>query len=129
MPFLKIPTLQPSDLTIFLNFCDKSKDISQLENTLPRSQQLGYAIYHTLNYALWIFGIGGLLNPVFFVPLAGKLVIDALALGGFSRSLESRLTLAQLGLWEILFPVYNILAAPIAFLGSMRWKHHARSRA
>ena len=75
--------------------------------------RLAYALYHFCNLFLWSLILAGpFVNPSLVLILPLKITLDALALGFFSRRLGLTLNRAFF-LWELLFPLYHLLAAPV----------------
>ena len=84
--------------------------------------QLGFGSFHFMNYLLWISAFAGIfVDARLIVPLVIKIIIDYSALGYFAGKLRIAVPLYSFCYWEILFPLYNALASPVAFFRKISW--------
>ncbi|NOY59304.1 MAG: glycosyltransferase [Calditrichaeota bacterium] len=84
--------------------------------------QLGFGGFHFLNYLLWISAFAGIfVDARLIVPLVIKIVIDYGALGYLAGQLKRTVPFCSFCYWEILFPLYNALASPVAFFRKISW--------
>lgn len=86
------------------------------------SAQIGFGIYHLLNYLLWIsFFVGVFVDAKWIGFLIIKIIVDYSTLGYFAGRLNRHFPWWGFLCWEIVFPFYNALASPLAFFAKISW--------
>jgi glycosyltransferase involved in cell wall biosynthesis len=87
-------------------------------------QKIGFGLYHLINIILWSGIIAALVTSQhYLLMIVGlKFILDYAALLFFSSRLERDLPIHHFMYWQLLFPIYNVLAAPVAFLSKIEWK-------
>ena len=114
------PAKGPENFPRFIK--QKQRHLSAGRHFTPR-QQLAFGGYHLFNYFLWIVGLGGIAFDVrYLFLLPAKLAIDWFSLYYFATRLGTQIRFFPFLFWQVLFPVYNIISAPVAFFGQIRWR-------
>ena len=116
-----VPARGPQTFSDLLK--QKQRHLSAGKSFNPRIS-LSFGAYHALNFSLWAGGLCGIVvQPLCTVSLLIKIMMDYFILFYFSRKLKSLLPIRGFLLWEILFPLYHLLSAPVAFVGRAKWKN------
>jgi glycosyltransferase involved in cell wall biosynthesis len=115
-----VPANGPENFSQFIK--QKQRHLSAGRYFTTR-QQTAFGGYHLSNYVLWISALCGFFfNARLLFLLPAKLALDWFSLRYFAASLERRIRFFPFLLWQALFPIYNIISAPVAFWGKIRWK-------
>ncbi len=115
-----VPAFGPENFGEFLR--QKKRHISAGRYFDP-GRQAGYGIYHFANFGLWLTAMAGFWTNHFLIfPLLVKIFADWACLTLFTKKLSLKLNKIHFLVWEFLFPVYHILAAPGAMRGKISWK-------
>jgi cellulose synthase/poly-beta-1,6-N-acetylglucosamine synthase-like glycosyltransferase len=116
-----VPSKGPANFAQFVRQKQRHISASKKYDTMA---QLGYVLFHLSNFACWIFLIysfkGG---AIYSVPFIFKIVVDSVVILNFSKIVDVKTSLIYIVVWEVFFPVYNIVAGPGAFLGKLVWKN------
>ncbi|MBN2413844.1 glycosyltransferase [candidate division KSB1 bacterium] len=115
-----VPAFGPENFSEFLR--QKKRHISAGRYFDP-GRQAGYGIYHLTNFGLWFAALMSFwTNHFLIVPLLFKILVDWIGLRLFTKKLSLGMDIIHFLIWEFLFPVYHILAAPGAMRGKISWK-------
>ncbi|MDZ7724350.1 MAG: glycosyltransferase [candidate division KSB1 bacterium] len=112
-----VPSQGPSGIWAFL--VQKQRHISSGKH-YHTGAGWGYALYHVFNVILWLAPVSG--SEYFGLFLLAKLGMDFLILSWFLKQVYGKLNLLGFLGWNVFFPVYHLLSAPVAFLGRLTWK-------
>ena len=105
-----VPALGPAGWRAFLH--QKRRHLSAGTRYTPLVR-FGYLAFHSANLLLWsLLLLAPLVQPLLLLFLAGKILLDGVALHLWSTRLQQPLTPGGFFLWEVLFPLYHLLALP-----------------
>jgi len=85
-------------------------------------QKVFFAAFHLLNYFLWSALFTVFLSPLHALFLLVKILTDFIFMRAFANSLQRKINVAHFLLWEVLFPIYNAVSAPLAVRKKINWK-------
>ena len=113
-----VPAHGPENLLQFIR--QKQRHLSS-GTRYHAGAQFGYAIYHGLNYSLWL---SGFIWPSYWwmMIVIFKLLIDFSILYNFLNQVDQQIRPVSFILWELFFPAYHLISAPAAYWGKLFWK-------
>jgi len=74
--------------------------------------RFGYGLYHGANMLLWSAPLAGLIHRPLLLLLPAKFLLDGLLLLFWSARLRRSFTLSGFLVWELLYPLYHLIAFP-----------------
>jgi cellulose synthase/poly-beta-1,6-N-acetylglucosamine synthase-like glycosyltransferase len=114
-----VPAAGPADLFEFIK--QKRRHISAGRSYRPL-HMIGYSLYHLSNLLIWLFALVGFwLSPLYLLPLSIKLLIDGYVLKQMADELDISCNTGAFFIWELLLPIYHIIAGPCALFGKINW--------
>lgn len=118
-PQTVVPARGPQNLRLFLR--QKHRHLSAGRHYSTR-RQWGYGLFHAANFALWLCAGGGaILDPLYLLPLALKVMIDVALIRRFLRRFYLAVAWHHFLLWEPLYLFYHVYAGVAALLKKPRW--------
>lgn len=97
-------------------------------SSFNRPAQLLFLCYHAANYSCWALLVMLLIRgPVAAIPLVIKIALDYLLIKILADKFAVRFSLRSFLSWQFVFPLYHILAAPVAFFGQPEWDNSGRA--
>jgi cellulose synthase/poly-beta-1,6-N-acetylglucosamine synthase-like glycosyltransferase len=122
-PRTAVPSSAPENLAAF--FSQRRRHTSA-GKYYARSLQAAYLLFNLANIYLFGFLIFSILNPLHLLLaillFTLKLGVDFVSLLLISRKIRKQNLLILLPLWEIFYLLVQILIAPVAFIGKIKWK-------
>ncbi len=122
----QVPAVGPD---LFVSFVRQKKRHLSSGKHFVLKIQIGYALFHCANYGLWTLAVAGTFaKPLLILPCIMKIVLDWSALSLLAHRLSASFRLSHFFYWELVYPVYHLLAGPGAFFGRIQWKSDSRLR-
>ncbi len=120
----QVPAAGPDSFVSFLR--QKKRHLSSGRH-FAVNIQVGYALFHAANFGLWTLAVAGVFaNTLLTLPCILKISLDWSALSLLARRLSASFRLSHFLYWELLYPLYHVLAGPGAFFGRIVWKSENR---
>jgi len=122
----QVPAAGPETFAAFLR--QKKRHLSSGRH-FDLKIKVGYALFHAANYGLWALAVAGLfVNSLLILPFVLKNNLDWSVLSTLARKLSVQFCISHFFYWELLYPIYHLLAGPGAFFGRIQWKSGSQSR-
>lgn len=119
-----VPAIGPENLFQF--FHQKKRHISA-SKSYDKTVQFGYLVFHLSNTSCWVLFFYSCAAGInWALPLLLKIIIDSISILTFSKFVGVKIRPFDIVVWEFLFPFYNIVVGPGAFLSKVYWKNTNR---
>ncbi len=88
----------------------------------PSKIKFAYGLFHTVNFLIWLCALAGVFfSWIFILPLLIKLLFDFSLLKYWSGLLNIKVKIMPFLLWDGLFLIVHLCAAPVSFWGTVKW--------
>ncbi len=118
-----VPSYQTKSFVQFINQKKRHLSAGKYYN---RKNQFLYLLFHLSNLSFFVFPILSVWYQKFLISslllIMGKLFFDWVVIRSCARKFQQPINFNPFLVWEIFFPFYHLIIAPLSWFGKIRWK-------